>query len=122
MENRKHFRYNCEFSGEIKFGEEKFEEAMIKDVSHEGLRLQVQNVDLIPDPNVGIKVVLPKQKKPLLISGTVKWSDHLNHGMDVGIKLNQASETARKKIFHHGFSMWKSQEKNKMEMLKKTSH
>lgn len=114
-ENRKFFRFSCQFTGEVRFGNKNIEKASIKDISHGGVGLSIQNMRFCPDPQVEVRVDLPENDGPLLVSGKIKWSHSDRNRMEMGIELDPIDTETKWKILDHVFAFWreeKEQSKN----------
>lgn len=116
-DNRKYFRFSCQCKGEVRFGSKEIEKAFIKDISHEGIGLTVSNLEICPESNAEVRLDLPGEKAPLLVTGKVRWSQNKNNQIEVGIELDPMDKETKWKVMNFGFSVWQE----RMKTPKKTS-
>ena len=120
MESRKYFRFPCQFFGEVRMGSKDIEKVLIQDISCGGIRMLVQKVDPLLNPNIEVRLDFPRKPAPLLLSGEIIWSNRVEHSLEIGIKFENVDDDIRKELQDYGFSVWRSEEK--LAQLRKTFH
>jgi|WetSurMetagenome_2_1015567.scaffolds.fasta_scaffold39241_3 hypothetical protein len=82
-------------------------EAVIEDVSREGLRMVFSvGLDLTPGANVDLKVQTPEDPGACTLSGAIIWSKEKDQKLEVGIKINRMDECIRNKLLDIGYARW----------------
>lgn len=120
-DNRKYFRFLCQCTGEVRFGSKEIEKASVKDISYEGVGLTVHNLEICPESNVEVRLDLPGEKAPLLVSGKVKWSQNKDNQIEMGIELDPLDKETKWKVMNYGFSAWQERIKTPNKTSKKKS-
>jgi len=110
-EKRKYLRFECLVPVElIEFGGEEGAaagEAVIEDISREGLRMILSlDLDLTPGANVDLKVHAPEEPETCSVSGAIMWSQTKGQKLVVGIKIRKMDDCARNKFLDIGYAKW----------------
>ena len=100
-ERRKYPRYKCIFPAKIiKSGDKHkvIERISIHDFSHEGLKLRINFVSLVPGSGIELGLYIPEKGLSTPLSAEIAWIKGVKNKMEVGLKIKKMDEETKNEI------------------------
>lgn len=113
-DKRKYLRFECLIPidlVEIDDPDARLKEAVIDNVSREGIRLVFDLGHAFREgETLSVKISRPDEEKSLTeVTGQVVWSRPLGDKVEIGLKIKDMEQTAKAELLDLGFRAWRQQ-------------
>lgn len=110
-EKRKFIRFECVIPIELVEieGTTRAEaEALIEDISQEGLRLVLDlGLDLGPRRDICFQMYNPELKKTCLVTGEIIWAKSKDKKVEIGFKIKTMEKCTKSELLDLGYTQWR---------------
>jgi hypothetical protein len=110
-EKRKFIRFECVIPIELveiegTTGTEA--EALIEDISREGLRLILDlGLDFGPGRDLCFQMYNPDMKKTCLVTGEIIWAKSKGNKVEIGLKIKTMEKCTKSELLDLGYTQWR---------------
>lgn len=110
-DKRKFIRFECVIPielVEIEGATSAEAEALIEDISREGLRLVLDlGLDLGPGRDLCFQMYNPELKKTCLVTGEIIWAKSKEKKVEIGLKIKTMEKCTKSDLLDLGYTQWR---------------
>jgi len=78
----------------------------VHNASQEGLKMNINLINMNPGSNIELKIYLPEKKLFTLLSAEITWTKFINSKLEVGLKIKHMDKAQKEDILNWVSPKW----------------